>query len=91
MTVKERGNEFFKKQEYKKALDQYNIAISLDDTVSIFHSNKARCLKLLKKWGEGIDAAIKALALDPKNVKAQVIYGECLINLGREKKKVLTV
>ena len=67
---KEKGNAYFKKQKYRKAIQCYSKSIEYDSSVAIPFVN--RCLAYIKieKYNEAIIDASKAIAIDSKNIKA---------------------
>lgn len=91
---KEKGNKSFKEKEYEKALECYNKAIvtfivmqELNNTESIFFSNRARCLKKMQKYEEALKDAIQAIQLDTDNIKGHLIAGQILAEIGKNTKE----
>lgn len=41
--AKDKGNEFFKKKDFKSAIDHYNEAISINPEEPLYYNNKAAC------------------------------------------------
>lgn len=56
-----RGMAWFEKEEYEKALNDYNQAILLDNTNPEYYMKKASTLGLLKRYDESIEACNAAL------------------------------
>jgi len=50
MYWKEKANEEFKQGRNETALQYYSKAIDLNNTESVFFSNRARCLKKMGKY-----------------------------------------
>jgi tetratricopeptide (TPR) repeat protein len=71
-SLKDEGNKFFTAGQYEEALAKYQMAIALDATQVVYHSNASQCLLNIKFYSEAYDAANMALALDPKHVKSLV-------------------
>jgi DnaJ family protein C protein 7 len=68
-TLKEKGNNLFKQQKYEEAINYYERAIKLNNTIEVLYSNKGTCEKCLKKYKEAIRDYKKALEINPKNTK----------------------
>lgn len=69
LQIKEQGNVQFKAGNYNHAIDLYTRAIELNPNEPVLYSNRATCLKILKKYKESINEYKKSLQLDPKNTK----------------------
>ena len=67
--LKEKGNNLFKQQKYEEAINYYERAIKLNNTIEVLYSNKGTCEKCLKKYKEAIRDYKKALEINPKNTK----------------------
>lgn len=67
---KDEGNTFIKKQDYAKAAELYTQAIELDNTVSIFFSNRALANLKLDNFQTSLHDCDRAIKLDSKNIKA---------------------
>ena len=68
-TLKEKGNALFKQQKYEEAINYYEKAIKLNNSIEVLYSNKGTCEKCLKKYKEAIRDYKKALEINPKNTK----------------------
>lgn len=81
-----KGNELFKLQDFKLALDWYEKAIAtfFDDTV--YHANRAACLLKLERYEESIVAAENALKLDGTNAKGYYRLSQAYEGLGEDAK-----
>ena len=67
--LKEKGNALFKQNKYEEAINYYEKAIKLNNTIEVLYSNKGTCEKCLKKNKEAIRDYKKALEINPKNTK----------------------
>ena len=47
--LKEKGNSLFKQQKYEDAINYYERAIRLNNSIEVLYSNKGTCEKCLKK------------------------------------------
>ncbi|TPX40505.1 hypothetical protein SeMB42_g05817 [Synchytrium endobioticum] len=79
---KEKGNAFFKKAEYKKALVCYNKSIQLDANVVVF-VNRAMVYLKLGMYAEAEHDCTAGLSVDAKNVKALWRRGMARFELGK--------
>jgi RNA polymerase II-associated protein 3 len=70
LVEKEKGNLYFKKSKFQKAITCYSRSFELDHTTSIPLVNRALCYIKLKMFECAIEDCSKALTIDPKNVKA---------------------
>uniref|UniRef100_A0AC35UA66 RING-type E3 ubiquitin transferase n=1 Tax=Rhabditophanes sp. KR3021 TaxID=114890 RepID=A0AC35UA66_9BILA len=82
LEYKAKGNRLFQEAKYELALGFYTKAIIQDPSVSIFYSNRALCYLHLKQWEKSAEDARKCLEVEKKNVKARVILGKALLQLG---------
>jgi len=77
------GNDFYKKGQYQKAIENYTKAIQIDDTETIFFSNRARAYKLLGDFKKAYEDAKIAVELDDKNIKGHFLCGQILAEMGK--------
>ena len=81
MELKEAGNNAFKRKEFSSALEKYHSAANLvpagryldgDQRVAALnvYSNLAECLLRLKDYMKAIEAASRAIIIDPEHVKS---------------------
>eukprot|EP01016_Furgasonia_blochmanni_P055030 TRINITY_DN9139_c0_g3_i5.p1 TRINITY_DN9139_c0_g3~~TRINITY_DN9139_c0_g3_i5.p1 ORF type:complete len:182 (-),score=28.68 TRINITY_DN9139_c0_g3_i5:91-636(-) len=80
---KEKGNEYFAKGDFLKAIIEYSRAIDLDDSQTTFFSNRARCFIKVNDFRKGLEDSNRAIELDDCNIKAYMLSAECLVELGR--------
>ncbi|KAJ3106828.1 RNA polymerase II-associated protein 3 [Phlyctochytrium planicorne] len=80
---KEKGNEYFKKGEWKRALKQYTSSIALDPTQAVPYVNRAMVHLKLESWQKAEEDCTSGLALEPKNVKALWRRGVARSNMGQ--------
>ena len=67
--LKEKGNALFKQNKYEEAINYYEKAIKINNSIEVLYSNKGTCEKCLKKYKEAIRDYKKALEINPKNTK----------------------
>lgn len=67
--LKDEGNEFFRKQDYIRALAKYTEAIALDDKNAILYANRAACQYELNRYLDAVDDAKMATQIDPGYAK----------------------
>ncbi|KAJ3325512.1 hypothetical protein HDU76_013159 [Blyttiomyces sp. JEL0837] len=67
---KEKGNAYFKKGEYAKAVACYSKSMKLDPTSATVPINRAMAYLKLKEWALAEKDCTRGLELEPKNVKA---------------------
>ncbi|XP_063001645.1 mitochondrial import receptor subunit TOM34 [Elgaria multicarinata webbii] len=68
--LKQEGNEFVKKGNYKKAIEKYTESLKLHKLECATYTNRALCYLNLKQYKEAIQDCSEALQIDPKSVKA---------------------
>eukprot|EP01112_Ceratiomyxa_fruticulosa_P003399 TRINITY_DN13765_c0_g2_i1.p1 TRINITY_DN13765_c0_g2~~TRINITY_DN13765_c0_g2_i1.p1 ORF type:complete len:587 (+),score=176.88 TRINITY_DN13765_c0_g2_i1:191-1951(+) len=75
--AKEAGNEFFKKQQYPEAIQQYTEAIKRNPQDHTLYSNRSACYTKLGEYPLGLKDADKAIELKPDFTKAFIRKGLC--------------
>ncbi|KAI8595861.1 hypothetical protein EDD21DRAFT_24703 [Dissophora ornata] len=80
---KEKGNDFFKKKEYQKAIEHYSASMALDPSNSILPINRAMALLKVERFTDAERDCTLGLKLDSKNVKALWRRGIARRSLGR--------
>eukprot|EP01017_Pseudomicrothorax_dubius_P021433 TRINITY_DN230_c0_g1_i4.p1 TRINITY_DN230_c0_g1~~TRINITY_DN230_c0_g1_i4.p1 ORF type:complete len:283 (-),score=63.78 TRINITY_DN230_c0_g1_i4:141-989(-) len=83
MRYKEEGNTAFKHGNYQKAVESYTKAIELNESESVFYSNRARCYKAMRMFDLAYEDAKVAVEMDDKNIKAHALLGQCLAEKGK--------
>ncbi|KAF9582171.1 RNA polymerase II-associated protein 3 [Lunasporangiospora selenospora] len=82
-TEKEKGNEFFKKGQYQRAIEHYSASMALDPSNSVLPINRAMALLKLERYSEAERDCTLGLQLDKKNVKALWRRGIARRSLGK--------
>ncbi|KAF9918636.1 RNA polymerase II-associated protein 3 [Lobosporangium transversale] len=80
---KEKGNEFFKKGDFRKAVEHYSASMALDPFNAVLPINRAMALLKLKRFAEAENDCSLGLKLDNKNVKALWRRGIARQSLGK--------
>ena len=83
-----RGNDFFYKSEYEKALKAYDKAIELDPNYAMAWFNKGTALGKLSRHEKALKAYDKAIELDPNYAMAWFNKGTALGKLSRHEKSL---
>jgi tetratricopeptide (TPR) repeat protein len=65
-----KGNEYFYKKEYDKAIECYDNAIEINPKTAYTWDQKSWTLVKLGRYDEAIKCCDKALELDPNNANA---------------------
>ena len=55
----------------------------INDSNPIFFFNRAKCYKIVKQFDKAYQDSLKAIELDDTYIKAYIINGETLIELGK--------
>ncbi|KAJ6246494.1 import receptor subunit tom70 [Anaeramoeba flamelloides] len=81
---KEKGNNCFRNQDYKRAIEYYTHAINLSpkqfkEELSIYYSNRAACFIQLQKFDLVISDCNKSLKYNQKNIKSVFRRSKALI------------
>jgi len=69
---KEKGNEFFKQQNYPEAIKTYSEAIRRNPQDHVLFSNRAACYTKLGEWQLGLKDCEECIRLNPTFVKAYI-------------------
>merc|ERR1712080_181593 len=75
LEYKTKGNEYFKKGDFIRAIDFYTLAIKHAPDTEIFYSNRAAALAKLNRVEEGIKDCEWAITINPHFFKAWVKLG----------------
>ena len=67
--LKEKGNQYFKDNNFEKAIEFYNKAIELNGEQEVLYSNKGTCEKCLGEYKLAVKDYKKSLEINPKNAK----------------------
>lgn len=67
--LKEEGNEFVKKGNYKKVIEKYSESFLCSNLEFVMYSNRVFCYLVLKQYIEVVKDCIEVFKLDGKNVK----------------------
>ncbi|KAI9005345.1 hypothetical protein BC832DRAFT_539959 [Gaertneriomyces semiglobifer] len=67
---KEKGNAWFKKGDFKRAIACYTKSMQLDPQNAVLHVNRAMAYLKLQRWADAEADCTKGIALDAKSVKA---------------------
>lgn len=76
------GNDFFKQGKYREAVSHYTIAISIDKSNAIFHTNRALAYQKLGEHDRAIADARKSRSMDVNYLKAYVILTKSCLATG---------
>ncbi|KAH7291091.1 hypothetical protein KP509_29G000100 [Ceratopteris richardii] len=68
--AKEKGNEAFRKKDFKSAISSYSEAIEYDDGNATYYSNRGAAYLALSNFHSAEKDCTRAIDLDKKNVKA---------------------
>ncbi|XP_076459361.1 dnaJ homolog subfamily C member 7-like isoform X2 [Babylonia areolata] len=79
---KEEGNEYYKQQKYREALECYTQAINICPSCAAYYGNRAAANIMLKKYRDGLSDAQNAVQIDPTFVKGYIREGKCHMKLG---------
>ncbi|CAL7948751.1 unnamed protein product [Xylocopa violacea] len=86
---KEEANEYFKNQDYTKAIELYTKAIELNPTVAVYYGNRSFAYLKTEFFGCALTDASKAIELDKNYVKGY--YRRAAAHMSLECSKILKV
>lgn len=86
LAYKERGNCYYEKDEYEKALDDYNIYASMEDEISdeYYYYKKGWCENDMEKYEDAVKSLTKAIGLDDRYSAAYEELGWAQYNLSND-------
>ncbi|XP_059827650.1 sperm-associated antigen 1-like isoform X1 [Hypanus sabinus] len=70
MSLKQQGNSFVKKTQYKEAITKYSECLELKSNECAIYTNRALCYLKLSQYKEAEDDCNTALQVEPTNIKA---------------------
>ncbi|KAL7641261.1 UNVERIFIED_CONTAM: hypothetical protein RMT77_008399 [Armadillidium vulgare] len=79
---KDQGNEYYRKKQYKEALQLYSAAVDLCPDSASYYSNRSACFIMLGNYEKALEDAREAVKLDPSFVKGYLRVAKCNIILG---------
>ncbi|XP_011303529.1 serine/threonine-protein phosphatase 5 [Fopius arisanus] len=68
-SYKEMANDFFKKQDFERAIELYTKAIETDPNVATYHANRSFAYLKTECFGYALEDASKAIELDKNYIK----------------------
>ncbi|XP_064599585.1 serine/threonine-protein phosphatase 5-like [Liolophura sinensis] len=83
--VKEKANQFFKKEDYSQAITFYSQALELNPFVAAYYGNRSLAYLRTECFGYALSDASKALELDKTYVKAYYRRASANMALGKFK------
>jgi len=81
-TLKNKGNDFFKKEDYESAIEYYSKAISLNPQEASYYCNRAACYMKLKSYNKCLEDSDAAIKLDEKYSKAYRRKAQAYVGIG---------
>eukprot|EP00347_Sterkiella_histriomuscorum_P006176 403353770 len=81
--LKDIGNQCYNQQNYDQAIDYYTKAIEINENNPTFFMNRARCYKMKKLFDKQYQDSLKSIELDDTYIKAYIVNGEALVELGK--------
>ncbi|XP_012258338.1 serine/threonine-protein phosphatase 5 [Athalia rosae] len=82
---KEKANEYFKNQDFNKAIKLYTQAIEADPTVAVYYGNRSFAYLKTECFGYALTDASKAIELDKNYVKGYYRRAAAHMSLGKFK------
>lgn len=83
--IKSKANEYFKNQNYEKAIEMYTKAINLDEKNAIYYANRSLANLRLENFGYALDDAKKAITVNPSYLKGYYRRAAAQMSLGKFK------
>lgn len=75
------GNDYYKNQDYKKAVENYTLALKSNSNNAAVYLNRGNANFKLKKYGEAIEDYTQTLRMNPQNEKAYIGLGNTCAKL----------
>lgn len=83
--MKIQANEYFKKQDYNKAIELYTRAIELNPAVAVYYGNRSIAYLKTECYGYALSDATKAIELDKNYIKGYYRRAAAHMCLGKFK------
>ena len=79
------GDEAVEKKEYQRAIECYSKAIEISEgTESSYFRDRGEAYKLMGSFPLALKDAIQAIELDDKNIKAHLLCGQVMAQIGKK-------
>nr|CAB3239088.1 dnaJ homolog subfamily C member 7-like [Phallusia mammillata] len=88
---KDLGNEFYKKKDYKSAIEHYSKAIESSPKNASYYSNRSAARMMLSQYKEALKDAQTAVKVDNMFAKAYVREAKCHIALGNSQAALISL
>ncbi|MGB6300725.1 MAG: tetratricopeptide repeat protein [Rivularia sp. (in: cyanobacteria)] len=75
------GNDYYKNQDYKKAVENYTLALKSNSNNAAIYLNRGNANYNLKKYGEAIEDYTQTLRMNPQSEKAYIGLGNTCAKL----------
>lgn len=79
--LKALGNSYFKKRDYRKAIEYYSKAIDLYQS-PFYYTNRCTCYMILKDFHNAVKDGLTAISLDPNFEKGYFKTGSAYKKMG---------
>ncbi|XP_050354478.1 serine/threonine-protein phosphatase 5 [Nymphalis io] len=83
--LKNEANEYFKRQNYNRAIELYSEAIEKNPTSAVYYANRSISNLRLENFGYALNDASKAIELDKMYTKAYYRRAAAYMSLGKYK------
>lgn len=73
--LKKNGNELYKQQKYREALEMYSEAIRLLPSCAAYYSNRSATYMMLNKYKDALEDAQQSTQIDKAFIKVHLGFG----------------
>ncbi|KAI8918396.1 hypothetical protein DFJ77DRAFT_455402 [Powellomyces hirtus] len=81
--VKAEANQYYKKENYREAVNLYSHAIEIMPTSGVYYANRAAALLMLRQYNDAVNDCKAAIELDGESTKIYIRASKAYVHMGK--------